>query len=94
MKEQAVKQKLKKHLGFYLVLMLCMAMVSFACWYAYEQTRNQIVMNLDSAVGDIKVMEVQTDIPKQTEPQQNLKQKQNIRSLLNRYRPPLFKHSP
>ena len=68
MKEHAVKRNLKKHLGFYAVLVLCMAMISFACWYAYEQTRNQIVMNLDSAVGDIKVMEVQTDIPKQTEP--------------------------
>ncbi len=68
MKEHAVKRNFKKHLGFYLVLVLCMAMISFACWYAYEQTRNQIVMNLDSAVQDIKVMEVQTDIPKQTEP--------------------------
>lgn len=67
MKEHAVKRNLKKNLGFYAVLVLCMAMISFACWYAYEQTRNQIVMNLDSAVGDIKVMEVQTDIPKQTE---------------------------
>ncbi|MBR1528392.1 MAG: peptidoglycan DD-metalloendopeptidase family protein [Oscillospiraceae bacterium] len=68
MKEHAVKQKVKKHLGFYLVLMLCMAMISFACWYAYEQTKNQIRFDLNSAVGDIKVMEVQTDIPKPTEP--------------------------
>jgi len=68
MKEHAVKQKVKKHLGFYLVLMLCMAMISFACWYAYEQTKNQIRFDLNSAVGDIKVMEVQTDIPKSTEP--------------------------
>ncbi|MBR1554385.1 MAG: peptidoglycan DD-metalloendopeptidase family protein [Oscillospiraceae bacterium] len=67
-KEHAVKQKLKKHLGFYLVLMLCMAMISFACWYAYEQTKQQINIDLNSAVGDIKVMEVQTDIPKATEP--------------------------
>ncbi|MBR0485444.1 MAG: peptidoglycan DD-metalloendopeptidase family protein [Oscillospiraceae bacterium] len=67
MKEHAVKQKLKKHLGFYLVLMLCMAMISFACWFAYEQTKNQINIDLNSAVGDIKVMEVQTDIPKTTE---------------------------
>ncbi len=68
MKEHAAKKKLKKHLGFYLVLMLCMAMVSFACWFAYEQTRNQIKIDLNSAVGDIKVMEVQTDIPKTTQP--------------------------
>ena len=68
MKEHAVKQKLKKHLGFYLVLMLCMAMISFACWFAYEQTRNQIKIDLNSAVSDIKVMEVQTDIPKTTQP--------------------------
>ena len=67
-KEHAVKQKLIKHLGFYLVLMLCMAMISFACWYAYEQTKQQINIDLNSAVGDIKVMEVQTDIPKATEP--------------------------
>ncbi len=67
MKEHAVKLKLKKHMGFYLVLLLCLAMISFACWYAYEQTKNQIKINLNSAVGDIKVMEVQTDIPKPTE---------------------------
>ena len=69
MKEHAIKQKAKKHLGFYLVLMLCMAMISFACWYAYEQTKNQIRFDLNSAVGDIKVMEVQTDIPRTTEPE-------------------------
>jgi len=67
MKEHAAKQKVKKHLGFYLVLVLCMAMISFACWFAYEQTKNQINIDLNSAVGDIKVMEVQTDIPKATE---------------------------
>ncbi len=69
MKETAVKHKLKKHLGFYLVLMLCMAMITFACWFAYEQTKNQITLDLDSAVNDIHVMEVQTDIPKPTEPE-------------------------
>ena len=36
MKEHAVKRNFKKHLGFYLVLVLCMAMISFACWFAYE----------------------------------------------------------
>jgi len=69
MKEHAIKQKVKKHIGFYLVLLLCMAMISFACWYAYEQTKNQIRFDLNSAVGDIKVMEVQTDIPRATEPE-------------------------
>lgn len=67
MKEHAIKQKAKRHTAFYLVLMLCMAMISFACWYAYEQTKNQIRFDLNSTVGDIKVMEVQTDIPRETE---------------------------
>ena len=79
MKEHAVK--LKKHLGFYLVLMLCMAMISFACWFAYEQTKNQMTIDLNSAVGDIKVMEVQTDIPKPTEPETESESERETKSI-------------
>lgn len=68
MKEHAAKNKIRKHMGFYLVLLLCMAMISFACWFAYEQTKKEIVMDLDSAVGDIKVMEIETNVPKATQP--------------------------
>lgn len=73
MKQSASKTKKGKiqHLSFYLVMLLCMAMVSIACWFAYSQTKNQLIMELDSAVnsaGDVKVMEMETAIPKNTRP--------------------------
>lgn len=73
MKQSASKTKKGKiqHLSFYLVMLLCMAMVSVACWFAYSQTKNQLIMELDSAVnsaGDVKVMEMETAIPKNTRP--------------------------
>ncbi|MDE5754702.1 MAG: M23 family metallopeptidase [Oscillospiraceae bacterium] len=73
MKQSASKTKKGKiqHLSFYLVMLLCMAMVSVACWFAYSQTKNQLIMELDSAVnsaGDVKVMEMETAIPRNTSP--------------------------
>lgn len=73
MKQSNSKTKTHKarHLSFYLVMLLCMAMVSIACWFAYSQTKNQLVLELDSAVnsaGDMKVMEMETAIPRTTLP--------------------------
>lgn len=61
-----------KYFSFYLVMLLCMAMVSIACWFAWTQSRNKMILELDSAVnsirdtGDVKVMEMETAIPRET----------------------------
>lgn len=73
MKQSASKTRKGRtqHLSFYLVMLICMAMVSVACWFAYSQTKNQLIMELDSAVssaGDVKVMEMETAIPRSTRP--------------------------
>ncbi|MDE5885055.1 MAG: peptidoglycan DD-metalloendopeptidase family protein [Oscillospiraceae bacterium] len=68
------KRKLQ-HMSFYLVMLLCMAMVSIACWFAWTQTKNQMIVGLDSAInsaGDVKVMEMETAIPRNTIPESEL----------------------
>ncbi|MDE5792659.1 MAG: M23 family metallopeptidase [Oscillospiraceae bacterium] len=73
MKQANSKTHKVKHFSFYLVMLLCMVMVSIACWFAYTQTKNQLVLELDSAVNsinnnDIEVMEMETAIPRTTIP--------------------------
>ncbi|MDE6707217.1 MAG: M23 family metallopeptidase [Oscillospiraceae bacterium] len=73
MRESNSKTKKHKarHFSFYFVMLLCMVMVSIACWFAYAQTKNQLVLELDSAVNsisDIEVMEMETAIPRTTIP--------------------------
>ncbi|MDE6087085.1 MAG: peptidoglycan DD-metalloendopeptidase family protein [Oscillospiraceae bacterium] len=70
---QTGKRKLQ-HMSFYLVMLLCMAMVSIACWFAWTQTKKQMIVELDSAVNsigdvDVKVMEMETAIPRNTIPE-------------------------
>lgn len=38
------------HLGFYLVLGLCIAMIAVSCWFAYTQTADNIASELNSAI--------------------------------------------
>jgi len=56
------KDRKTGHLSFYLVLMLCMAMISVSCLFAYAQTKNEIVLDMNS------VMEMETAIPRETTP--------------------------
>lgn len=58
--------------GFYVALSLSVAMVGAACYFAYTQTSNDLTGELQSALSssesDREAAEIQTDIPKHTQP--------------------------
>lgn len=52
MKDMNRNENNKKHgiLSFYLVLVLCVAMIGVSCWFAYTQTADNLTIQLDSVL--------------------------------------------
>lgn len=56
MKEYAIKSRKSHALRFWIVTMVCAAMIGTACWFAYTQTANELTVQLETTVGNIQDM--------------------------------------
>ena len=56
MKEYATRQKKSHVLRFWIVTLLCAAMIGAACWFAYTQTANELSVQLETTIGNIQDM--------------------------------------
>lgn len=56
MKEYTIKSRKSHALRFWIVTMVCAAMIGTACWFAYRQTANELKVQLDTTVGSIPDM--------------------------------------
>ncbi|MBR3629938.1 MAG: peptidoglycan DD-metalloendopeptidase family protein [Oscillospiraceae bacterium] len=78
MKKMYSKEAAKKSgkLSFFLVMMLCTAMIGASCWFAYTQTARDITLEIDSitdmnnriaaAVPETNVPKPETNLPSET----------------------------
>ena len=61
MKDYAIRTKRSHALRFWIVTLICAAMIGAACWFAYTQTANELTVQLETTVGSLR------DLP-ETEP--------------------------
>ena len=73
MKEYNITKKAKSHLSFWIVMLLCTAMIGVSCWFAYTQTSKELTMELDSVLGDAPA-ETKLTLPAVTIPVQTTAQ--------------------